>query len=215
MTRVLVVDDHHLVRQGLVALLEKTGEILVVGEAADGYEAMKKITELNPEVVIMDLAMPNLNGVQTIEKIKQLNIPTKVIVLSMHSDPATVRQVLKLGVKGYLLKSSVTEELLIAIKAAKLNSTYLSPSIAEMLTDLSEIKEETIKEETEDGLKLTPREKEVLELIVAGHTNNAIGYILNISFKTVEKHRASIMSKLQVHDIASLVRTAIKKGLIV
>lgn len=209
MTRVLVVDDHHLVRQGIVALLEKSGEILVVGEAADGYEAIEKIKELHPEVVIMDLAMPNLNGVQTIEKIKQLNIPTKVVLLSMYSDPATVRQVLKFGDKGYLLKSSVTEELLIAIKAAKLNSTYLSPSIAEMLTDLSEI-----KEEAEDGLLLTPREKEVLELIVEGYTNNAIGYILNISSKTVEKHRASIMSKLQVHDIASLVRTAIKKGLI-
>lgn len=209
MTRVLVVDDHHLVRQGIIALLEKTGEVLVVGEAADGYEAIEKITELKPEVVIMDLAMPNLNGVQTIERINQLNISTKVVLLSMYSDPATVRQVLKFGVKGYLLKSSVTEELLIAIKAAKLNSTYLSPSIAEMLTDLSEI-----KEEAEDGLLLTPREKEVLELIAEGHTNNAIGYILNISSKTVEKHRASIMSKLQVHDIASLVRTAIKKGLI-
>lgn len=209
MTRVLVVDDHHLVRQGIIALLEKTGEVLVVGEAADGYEAIEKIMELKPEVVIMDLAMPNLNGVQTIERINQLNISTKVVLLSMYSDPATVRQVLKFGVKGYLLKSSVTEELLIAIKAAKLNSTYLSPSIAEMLTDLSEI-----KEEAEDGLLLTPREKEVLELIAEGHTNNAIGYILNISSKTVEKHRASIMSKLQVHDIASLVRTAIKKGLI-
>lgn len=209
MTRVLVVDDHHLVRQGIIALLEKTGEVLVVGEAADGYEAIEKITELKPEVVIMDLAMPNLNGVQTIERINQLNISTKVVLLSMYSDPATVRQVLKFGVKGYLLKSSVTEELLIAIKAAKLNSTYLSPSIAEMLTDLSEI-----KEEAEDGLLLTPREKEVLELIAEGHTNNAIGYILNISSKTVEKHRASIMSKLQVHDIASLVRTAIKKGFV-
>lgn len=210
MIKVLVVDDHHLVREGIIALLEKTGEILVVGEAADGYEAIEKIAELNPEVVIMDLAMSNLNGIQTIEKINQLNIPTKVVVLSMHSDPVTVRQVLKFGVKGYLLKSSVTEELLVAIKAAKLNSTYLSSSIAEMLnTDLSEI-----KLETEDGLKLTPREKEVLKLIVEGHTNNAIGYILNISFKTVEKHRASIMSKLQVHDIASLVRTAIKKGFV-
>lgn len=210
MIKVLVVDDHHLVRQGIIALLEKTGKILVVGEAADGYEAIKKITELNPEVVIMDLTMPKLNGVQTTEKIKQLNLPAKVVVLSMHSDPATVRQVLKFGAKGYLLKSSAAEELLTAIKAAKLNSTYLSPPIAKMLnTDLSEI-----KGETEDGLRLTPREKEVLELIVEGHTNNAIGYILNISFKTVEKHRASIMSKLQVHDIASLVRTAIKKGFV-
>lgn len=210
MIKVLVVDDHHLVRQGIIALLEKTGEVLVVGEAADGYEAIKKITELNPEVVIMDLAMPNLNGVQTIEKINRLNIPTKVVVLSMHSDPATVRQVLKFGAKGYLLKSSVTEELLAAIKAAKLNNIYLCSSIAEMLnTDLSEI-----KGKIEDGFKLTPREKEVLKLIVEGHTNNAIGYILNISFKTVEKHRASIMSKLQVHDIASLVRTAIKKGFV-
>lgn len=211
MIKVLIADDHNLVRQGIIALLEKSGEIEVVGEAADGYEALTKINDLHPEVVIIDIAMPNLNGIQTIEKISRRGVDTKVVVLSMYSDMATVRQALKSGANGYLLKCSVTEELLAAIKAAKQSDIYLSPSIAEMLnTDYSES-----KVEAEDGNEqLTAREMEVLELIVAGHTNNAIGCMLNISVKTVEKHRASIMFKLNVHDTASLVRVAIKNGLV-
>ncbi len=211
MLKVLIADDHNLVRQGIIALLEKSGEIEVVGEAADGYEALTKIYALNPEVVIMDIAMPNLNGIQAIEKITSQVINTKVVVLSMYSDLAMVRQALKNGAKGYLHKSSVTEELLAAIRAAKRGDTYLSPSIAEMLKTNSP----EGKAETENSIEqLTDREMEVLRLIVEGHTNNAIGYMLNISVKTVEKHRASIMSKLNVHDTASLVRVALKNGLV-
>ncbi len=211
MVKVLIADDHHLVRQGIIALLERSGEVQVVGEAADGFEALSKITELNPEVVIIDIAMPNLNGAQTIEIIKRRGINTKLVVLSMYSDPATIRQALKNGIKGYLLKGSVTEDLLAAIRAAVRDEVYLSSSIAEML---SNVLLEDLQEKDVGAEKLTEREQEVLELIVAGHTNNAIGYILNISTKTVEKHRASIMSKLNVHDTASLVRVAIRSGFV-
>jgi two-component system response regulator NreC len=209
MVKVLIVDDHHLVRQGIAALLEKSGEAQVVGEAADGFEALSKIAELKPEVVIMDIAMPNLNGAQTIEQLKLQGINTKVVVLSMYSDPATIRQVLKNGAKGYLLKCSVTEELLAAIRASVQDEIYLSPAIAEIINSLPS--KNTSENQVEE---LTYREQEVLKLIVDGHTNSAIGYILDISIKTVEKHRARIMTKLHVHDTASLVRVAIKSGFV-
>jgi DNA-binding NarL/FixJ family response regulator len=209
MVKVLVVEDHHLVRQGIIALIEKSGEMQIVGEAADGFEALSKIKELKPEVVIMDIAMPNLNGVQTIEQLKRQGINTKVVVLSMYSDPATIRQALKKGAKGYLLKRSVTEELLAAIRAAAQDEIHLSPSIAEIINSVTSM--DASENEIEE---LTDREHEVLKLIVDGHTNGAIGYILNISIKTVEKHRASIMTKLHVHDTASLVRVAIRNGFV-
>lgn len=211
MVRVLIADDHTLVRKGIIALLEKSGEMEVVGEAADGYETLVKINDLHPEVVVMDISMPNLNGIQAIEKVACQGLDVKVVVLSMHSDMATVRQALKKGAKGYLLKCSVTEELLAAIRAAQKGEPYLSPSIAEMLN--ADISEDKVV--TDDYFEqLTGREMEILKLIVDGHTNSAIGCMLNISFKTVEKHRASIMSKLNVHDTASLVRVAIKNGLV-
>lgn len=209
MVKVLIVEDHHLVRQGIIALLEKSGEAQVVGEAADGLEALSKIEELKPEVVIMDIAMPNLNGAQTIEQLKKQGISAKVVVLSMYSDPATIRQVLRNGAKGYLLKRSVTEELLAAIRAAVQDEIYLSPSIAEIINSISS------KNASGNQIEeLTDREQEVLKLIVDGHTNHAIGNILNISIKTVEKHRARIMKKMHVHDTASLVRVAIRNGFV-
>lgn len=209
MIRVVIADDHHLVRQGLRALLEKAGDILVVGEASDGSEAVTLVAQLSPDVAVMDIAMPRLNGIQAIERIQALGLSTPIVVLSVYSDATTVRQVLRRGAKGYLLKKSVFEELLLAIRAACRGETYLSPPISELI--LSGI----LSQGGQSGDEvLSAREREVLQLVAEGHTNAAIAQLMNISAKTVEKHRANIMVKLNVHDTAGLVRSAIRFGLV-
>lgn len=211
MIRILVADDHNLVRQGILALLEKNSEIQIVGEAADGMEAIQKIRSLKPEVVLMDIGMPLMNGTQVLEKINEENLHTHVIFLSMHSDETLVRQALRLGAKGYLLKNALKEELNIAIFSAKKGEIYLSPSISGVLVD------GYLFNNPAGGISsdpLTVREKEVLKLIAEGNTNSAIAQILNISIKTVERHRANMLAKLNVQDTAALIRYAIQTHLI-
>ena len=211
MIRVIVADDHHLVRQGIRALLERADDIEVVGEAADGQEAIELVQRLNPDVLVVDIAMPRLDGTQATERVRALGVATQVVILSMHSDETLVRQTLRSGAKGYLLKQSVTEELLLAVRAAVRGEIYLSPAISAPLLD------EFLALQTEERRPfdlLTPREREVLQLIAEGHTNTAIARMMNVTVKTVEKHRTSLMSKLRVHDVAGLVRVAIKQGLV-
>jgi DNA-binding NarL/FixJ family response regulator len=211
--RVVLADDHHLVRQGIRALLERVKDIEVVGEAADGQEAVDLVQRLTPDVLVMDIAMPRLTGIQATERLRALGAATQVVVLSMYSDETLVRQALRSGARGYLLKRSVTEELLVAIRAAVRGEIYLSPAIsATLLDELLTLQPEV--EELSPFDRLTPREREVLQLIAEGHTNTAMARILKISVKTVEKHRANLMSKLDVHDVAGLVRVAIKHGLV-
>ena len=213
MIRVIIADDHHLVRQGIRALLDDCDDIQVIGEAATGYEAVEMAAELEPNVVIMDISMPRMDGSQASERILALDKPIEVVVLSMHSDSILAQQLLREGVKGYLLKSSIAEELPMAIRAASHGQVYLSPAISDsVLTTLMSPQPGEIPESPSE--LLTPREREVLQLIAEGHTNNAIAEILTISVKTVEKHRASLMSKLNVHDLPSLMRTSIKHGLV-
>ncbi|TCL64760.1 LuxR family two component transcriptional regulator [Hydrogenispora ethanolica] len=213
MVSVLIAEDHHLVRQGIKALLEKETGIKVVGEAEDGQMAVDMVMKLVPDVVLMDIAMPRLNGTQAIQKIKMLDVPTRVIVLSMYSDLSLVRQSLRNGAKGYLLKRSVTEELILAIKAAKRGEIFITPIVSAPL--ISEIFNPTASNtETELDTILSSREMEVLQLVAEGHTNNSIASLLNITVKTVEKHRARMMSKLNVHDTAGLVRIAIKHNVV-
>jgi DNA-binding NarL/FixJ family response regulator len=211
--RVIVADDHHLVRQGIRALLERANDIEVVGEAADGQEAIELVRRLVPDVLVMDIAMPRLDGVQATERVRTLSVATQVVILSMHSDETLVRQILRRGAKGYLLKCSVTEELLLAVRAAHRGEIYLSPAISvSLLDEFLTLQAESEKPSPFD--RLTPREHEVLQLIAEGHTNTGIAQIMNVSVKTVEKHRANLMSKLNVHDLAGLIRTAIKHGLV-
>ena len=213
MIRVILAEDHHLVRQGIRALLERADDMEVIGEAADGQEAVELVQRLVPDVLVMDIAMPRLDGTQATERVKALGVATQVVILSMHSDATLVRQVLRSGARGYLLKRSVTEELLLAIRAARRGEIYLSPAIsASLLSELSGRRADS--EERRPFDLLTPREREVLQLIAEGHTNTAIAQMMTISVKTVEKHRASLMSKLEVHDVASLVRVAIQQGLV-
>jgi DNA-binding NarL/FixJ family response regulator len=211
--RVVVADDHHLVRQGICTLLDKSGDIEVVGEAADGQEAIELTRRLHPDVLVMDLAMPRLSGNQAVERVCAMGLSTRVIVLSMYSDEILVRQVLRNGATGYLLKCSVMEELLLAVHAASRGETYLSPSISgAIVTDYLAFQKGTNVSDLFE--QLTPREREVLQLVCEGHTNTGIAHMLKISVKTIEKHRANLMSKLDVHDVAGLVRVAIEHKLV-
>lgn len=213
MIKVAIVDDHHLVRQGIRALLEKAPDLQVIGEAADGQEAIELVQQLSPDVMVMDIVMPRLNGTQTLDRLNTLKVKTRVVILSMYSDEALIFQVLNRGAKGYLLKRSVTEELLLAIRSAYRNEIYLSPEISGVvLSELANSKK--IAEEKNPYESLTPREREVLQLIAEGYTNSIIAQKIFISEKTVEKHRASLMDKLNIHDLVGLIRIAIKNGLI-
>ncbi len=212
MISVIVVDDHHLVRQGIRSLLEKAPDIRVVGEAADGVEAVKLAQQLKPDVVVMDILMPNMNGTQAAERMRSLLPAPRVILLTMYSDTTLVQQALRYGVRGYLLKRSVVEELLLAVRAAAHGDLYLSPEISSSLVESNMKFDGGNLNGSLAGL--SPREIEVLELIAQGHTSASIGKVLGISEKTVEKHRSSLMEKSGIHDVAGLVRFAIKHNLV-
>ena len=213
MIRIVIADDHHLIRQSIVSLLDQVEDIEVVGEAADGYETLKLIHRKKPDIVMVDIAMPLLNGIETTRRIQEMVIDTRVIILSMYSEEDVVRQALSSGAKGYLLKSSVFEELLIAIRSASKGKIYLSPSIAQ--TVLSEyLKSEPATEDMSLRERLVSREREILQLVVEGHTNQDMAHILSVSAKTVERHRASLMKKLEVRNLPDLIRIALKHRIV-
>jgi DNA-binding NarL/FixJ family response regulator len=213
MIRVVIADDHHLVRQGIRALLEKAGDIEVVGEAADGPEALALVERLLPDVLVIDIAMPHLNGLDAVGRLRSLEVKTRALILSMYADETLVRQALRNGAKGYLLKRAVTEELLLAVRAVSRGDTFLSPEVAGPV--LNGLVDAPLRIRDLGPLDpLTSREREVLQLVAEGHTNRAIATHLHLSEKTVEKHRGHLMAKLSVHDTAALVRFAIKHGLI-
>jgi DNA-binding NarL/FixJ family response regulator len=213
MIRVILADDHHLVRRGIRALLEQADDISVIGEAEDGQEAVELVEQLKPDVLIIDIAMPRMNGIQATQRVRVLGLATQVVILSMHSRPTLVRQALRNGTRGYLLKNSITEELLLAVRAASRRETYLSPEISGIVVDDFLTHQADVEK---SGLfdQLTPREREIVQLIAEGYTNNGIARLLNISIKTVERHRANLMAKLDVHDVAGLTRIAVEHGLI-
>ena len=209
MIRIVVADDHHLVRESIVSLIEKWEDMEVVGEAADGHETLRLVRQKRPDVAIVDIAMPLMNGIEAARQIHALDVETNVVVLSMHSDEDVVRLLLRSGVKGYVLKNSVSEELMIAIRAVNKGETYLSPSIAQ--TVLSEyLRIDSADDASAIIGRLSSREREIVQMIVEGRTNKAVAQILNISTKTVEKHRATLMRKLKVRSLPELVLTATK-----
>jgi DNA-binding NarL/FixJ family response regulator len=210
---VLLVDDHNIVRQGLRALFSAEGDIAIVAEAQTGREAVQLALKHHPEIVVMDLAMPLLNGWEATRQILKAVPSAKIVVLSTYGDDDHIQQAIAAGAAAYLLKQTAAADLVKAIREVRKGNAYFSPAIAKRLREQTCQTEpgETIK--TPDA-ELTPREAEVLQLIAEGFANKQIAAELGLSVKTVEKHRQQVMQKLNIHDIAGLVRHAAAKGII-
>jgi DNA-binding NarL/FixJ family response regulator len=209
--KVLIADDHQIVREGLRSMLEKEPGINVVGEAEEGRTTLRLARDLTPDVIIMDVAMPELNGIEATRQILAESPNIKVIALSMHDDRRFVLNMIKAGAKGYLLKDSAFKDLAKAIRAVVANKTYLSSEIADVVVK-DYLATSTSGESSAFGL-LSPREREVLQLIAEGKTTNQTAEQLHISIKTVETHRAQLMAKLKVKGVAELTKYAIREGL--
>ncbi len=209
--RVLLAEDHTIVRKGLRSLLDDEAEIEVVGEAEDGQQAIQKTEQLSPDVVVMDITMPVLNGLEATRQIKKLWPGVKVVVLTVHSTEEHIFQILRAGASGYVVKQGAVHELLQAIRAAYRGDTFLSPIISRQAVD-EYGQRATAMEDKYD--KLTSREREVLQMIAEGHTNREIAGRLHITVKTVEAHRSRLMDKLDLRSIAELTRYALRKGMI-
>jgi DNA-binding NarL/FixJ family response regulator len=206
--RIVLADDHSVVRQGFRRILEAQADMEIVGEASNGREAVETATKLSPDVVVMDVAMPELNGIEATRRMGEAAPRTRVLALSMHKDSVYVREILRAGARGYLLKDAVDEDLIAAVRAVARGEGYLSPGVADaVLTDY--------RQHVTDPIDLlTSREREVLQLIAEGKTNKEIATTLNLSVYTVDAHRGRIMEKLNLHSTGELVRFAIRKGLV-
>jgi len=210
--RILLADDHTLVRAGIRSLVQAIPGIQVVAEAGDGREALSLIETHQPDVALLDIAMPGLNGLEVAAQVAD-NFPfVRVMILSMHATEEYVLRALRAGAAGYLLKDADTAELELAIKAVTRGETYLSPAVSKHVTEYVR----RVGEETHSTLeRLTPRQREVLQLVAEGHTTQEIARMMNLSVKTVETHRTQLMERLDIHDIAGLVRYAVREGLVI
>jgi len=209
--RILLADDHHLVRRGIRVLLEAIPGVEVVAEAGDGHEAMALIESKRPDVAVLDITMPGLNGLEVAARAAKEVPHTKVLVLSMHAGEAYVAQALRSGVAGYLLKDAADDELALALKAVARGDVYLSPQISRQLVERLARAADT---EPDPLAGLTSRQREILQLVAEGNSSKQVAAKLGISVKTVEAHRGQIMERLGVQDVTGLVRFAIRVGLI-
>ncbi len=207
MIRVVIADDHHLIRQGLRDLLEKESDIRIVGEAVDGRDVLETVRRVRTDVIVMDVEMPGINGIEATRRIRASFSEVRMVMLSMHSDPVLIRKALDNGARGYVLKKSAGEELVKAIRTVCRGLTYQSRAMDHA---------DYLYEEYPHGTppQLTPREREILRLIASGRSNRQIAEALRISLKTVQNHRINLMAKLDTHSLPDLIRTAIKLGLI-
>lgn len=211
--RILLADDHTIVRQGLARLLEDQHDLEVVGEASDGRMALEKALELKPDVIILDIAMPLMNGIETAKRIRK-NLPkTKILILSMYSHEHYVHELLETGISGYLLKESSGRDIINAIHAAIKNKTFLSPAISKMVVDQYLFTRKASSRE-ERFKQLSNREREIFQLIAEGHSTRKIGDMLYISVSTVKSHKAKIMEKLGIDNPVQLAHFAIQLGLV-
>ena len=211
MTTIVVADDHQIVREGLVKLLESRNDFQVVGQASDGFEAVELVLEKNPDLVLMDILMPKLSGIDATRRLQKEGCAAKILVLSMNENRASVEEVLRAGASGYIVKNATSKELLNAIDAVRSGDSYLSPAVTRQVVD-------AIANPGDGGTTgvamLTGREREVLELVAEGLSSKEIAFQLGVSLKTVDSHRANLMDKLDIHKVSGLVRFAIRVGLV-
>jgi DNA-binding NarL/FixJ family response regulator len=206
--RILLADDHAVVRQGFRMILAAEQDFEIVGEAANGKEAVELAERLQPDVVVMDVAMPELNGIEATRRLAESAPRTRVLALSMHKDSAYVREILRAGARGYLLKDAFDRDLLMAVRAVAAGDGYLSPSVSDAV--LSDYR----KHVTDPIDLLSSREREVLQMLAEGRSNKEIATLLKLSVYTVDAHRGRIMEKLNLHSIGELVRFAVRSGLV-
>ena len=214
MLRVILADDHQLVRAGLRSLLQSFDNVQVLVECSNGHETLERVEALYPDVLLLDITMPGLNGLEVARRVRKLSPTTQVLVLSMHAGPEYVTQALRAGVAGYLIKDSAVEELRIALDALAAGRPYLSPAISQTVLH-GYLR--TGKAPADAGVeldKLTARQREILQLLAEGHGTRDIAKRLHLSVKTVESHRSQLMDRLDIHDVPGLVRFAIRVGLV-
>jgi DNA-binding NarL/FixJ family response regulator len=209
--QILIADDHQMLREGLRAILEKDGNVEVIGEASDGRAAVEMARTLLPDLVVMDISMPDLNGVEATRQIKAESPAVKVIALSRHSDKRYVLRMLEAGASGYVLKSGAYDELRRAVEAVSRGDNFLSPRITGVMIDLH--LRPPSQPESPKYTTLGPREREIVQLLAEGHTSPQIAQKLHISKRTVESHRRNIMQKLGVHSLAEITKYAVREGL--
>ena len=212
--RILLADDHGIVRRGMRALLESEPRIEVAGEAADGREALKLCLSLDPDIAIIDIGMPRLNGIDVTAQAVKQSPKLKVIILSMYADESYVLRALMAGAKGYLLKEATEDDLIPAVRAVANGKSYFSPAISRVLL------EDYVRHLQQRGIQdsydlLTDREREVLQLLAEGRSNKEVAQLLDLGLSTVETHRANLMQKLDLHNTAEIVLYAVRKGIIV
>ncbi len=207
-TQILLADDHGLVRQGFRMILAAEPDMEIVGEASNGREALELAERLRPDVVVMDVAMPELNGIEATRRLAESSPRTRVLALSMHKDSVYVREILRAGARGYLLKDAIDRDLVSAVRAVARGEGYLSPAVSDaVLSDY--------RKHVSDPLDLlSSREREILQMLAEGKTNKEIATVLKLSVYTVDAHRGRIMEKLNLHSIGELVRFAVRSGLI-
>ena len=208
MIRVLLADDHAMVRKGFRLILEAQPDIEIAGEAGNGREAVELVEKLHPDIVVMDVAMPELNGIEATRRIASSSPHTRVLALSMHKDSVYVREILRAGARGYLLKDSIDTDLINAVRAIAKGDGYISPGVSDAV--LSDYRRHV----TDPLDLLTSREREVLQMIAESKTNKEIAATLNLSVYTVDAHRGKIMEKLNLHSTSELVRFAVRHGLV-
>jgi DNA-binding NarL/FixJ family response regulator len=215
--RILLADDHEVVRAGLRALLEEQDGWEVVAEAADGRDAVDKASKLKPDAVVIDIAMPSLNGLEAVRQIIKAVPSTKVLVLTMYDSDPLIQQVLQAGARGYLLKSDAGRDLVSAIDALRRNKTFFTPKVSQMVLEGYLDKNPKERQELEgepESLRLTSRQREIVQLLAEGKSSKEVAAVLGLSVKTAETHRANIMRKLDCHSVTELVRYAIRNNII-
>jgi DNA-binding NarL/FixJ family response regulator len=212
--RIFIADDHEVVRKGLMSLLEAQPDWEVCGEAADGREAVEKASESKPDVVILDIGMPSLNGLEATRQILKINPTAKILILTLHDSDSVVREVLNAGARGFLLKSDAARDLVAAVEALRRDKTYFTSKVAAMVLE-GYLKGGAAPSPTQIGRnRLTPREREIVQLLAEGKSTKEVAVALGLSVKTAETHRSNIMRKLQIHSVSDLVLYAVRNNIV-